>query len=345
MTMTVSVNVEPATIAGTSLAVSRIGLGTWAIGGWMWGGTDDEESVKTIHAAIERGMNLIDTAPAYGFGRSEEIVGRAIAGGRLRSRVVIATKVGLEWKNGKVFRNASRDRILREVTDSLRRLRTDYIDIYQVHWPDPLVPVEETAGAMQRLFDEGKIRAIGVSNFSVAEIERFRRVAQLHIVQPPYNLFEREIEAELLPYCRESGLATLTYGALCRGLLSGKLQEDTQFGGDDLRLTDPKFQPPRYAQHLEAVRRLDQFARQRYGKRVIHLAVRWLLDQGATVALWGARHPGQLQPIDEVFGWSLDAAAKTEIDHILRESITDPVGPEFMAPPPRSDAEALDAAQ
>jgi len=334
---------EFATIPGTSLGVSRVGLGTWAIGGWMWGGTDEEESVQTIRAAVERGVNLIDTAPAYGFGRSEEIVGRAIAEGRLRSRVFIATKVGLEWKDGKVFRNASRYRILREATDSLRRLRTDYIDIYQVHWPDPLVPVEETAEAMQTLFDQGKIRAIGVSNFSVLQIARFRRVAKLHVVQPPYNLFERKIEKELLPYCRESGLATLTYGALCRGLLSGKLQEDLHFGGDDLRLTDPKFQPPRFAQHLAAVRRLDQFARDHYGKRVIHLAVRWLLDQGATAALWGARHPEQLRPIDEVFGWSLDTAANAEIDRILHESITDPVGPEFMAPPPRPDA--LEAAE
>jgi aryl-alcohol dehydrogenase-like predicted oxidoreductase len=127
--------------------------------------------------------------------------------------------------------------------------------------------------------------------------------------------------------------------------LSGKLQEDTHFEGDDLRLTDPKFQPPRYAQYLTAVRRLDQFARQRFGKRVIHLAVRWLLDQGATAALWGARHPGQLQPIDEVFGWSLDAAAKSEISRILRESITDPVGPEFMAPPARSKPAVLEAAE
>jgi aryl-alcohol dehydrogenase-like predicted oxidoreductase len=337
--------VEFSNIADTGLSVSRVGLGTWAIGGWMWGGTDEKESIATIHAAVERGVNLIDTAPAYGFGRSEEIVGRAIADGRLRSRVVIATKVGLEWKDGTVFRNASRGRILREAEDSLRRLQTDYIDVYQVHWPDPLVPIEETAAAMQALFDQGKIRAIGVSNFSVAQIEQFRRSAPLHVVQPPYNLFERDIEAELLPYCRRSNLATLTYGALCRGLLSGKLQADAQFQGDDLRLTDPKFRQRRYSQYLAAVRRLDQFARDRYGKPVIHLAVRWLLDQGATTALWGARHPGQLQPIDEVVGWSLDTAAKAEIDRILRESVTDPVGPEFMAPPPRPKLEALEAAE
>ena len=336
---------EFATIPETALRISRVGLGTWAIGGWVWGGTDDEESIATIRAAVERGVNLIDRAPAYGFGRSEEIVGRAIADGRSRSRVVIATKTGLEWKDGKVFRNASRYRILREVAASLRRLRTDYIDIHQVHWPDPLVPIEETAEAMQTLFDQGKIRAVGVSNFSVAQIERFRRVAKLHVVQPPYNLFEREIETELMPHCRQSGLATLTYGALCRGLLSGKLQESAHFQGDDLRVTDPKFQSPRYAQYLAAVRRLDQFARDNYSKRVIHLAVRWILDQGATAALWGARHPDQLRPIDEVFGWSLDTAARAEIDLILRETIADPVGPEFMAPPPHPEAESLEAAQ
>jgi aryl-alcohol dehydrogenase-like predicted oxidoreductase len=343
--MRLNLDTKAANVAETPLTVSRIGLGTWAIGGWMWGGTDDQESVDTIRAAVEHGINLIDTAPAYGFGHSEEIVGRAIAESQLRSRVVIATKVGLEWKNGKVFRNASRRRILREVEDSLRRLRTDYIDIYQVHWPDPLVSIEDTAEAVQTLFDQGKIRAIGVSNFSVAQIERFRRVAKLHVVQPPYNLFEREIETELLPYCRQHGIATLTYGALCRGLLSGKLQADARFHGDDLRLTDPKFQSPRYAEYLAAVRRLDQFAMDHYGKRVVHLAVRWLLDQGVTTALWGARRSDQLHAVDEVFGWSLDVAAKAEIDRILRETIADPVGPEFMAPAPRPEVAVLQAAQ
>jgi aryl-alcohol dehydrogenase-like predicted oxidoreductase len=154
-------------------------------------------------------------------------------------------------------------------------------------------------------------------------------------VQPPYNLFEREIENELLPYCNQSGLATMTYGALCRGLLSGKLGDAAHFEGDDLRLADPKFRQPRYPQYLAAVQRLDKFARGRFGKRVINLAVRWILDQGAATALWGARHPAQLQPIEEVFGWSLDAGAKAQIDRILRTAVTDPVGPEFMAPPPR----------
>jgi len=325
-------------IPGASLKVSPVAIGTWAIGGWMWGGTDEAESIATIRAAFEHGINIVDTAPVYGFGRSEEIVGKAIAEGRLRSDVMIATKAGLQWEDGKVSRNASRARIMREVEDSLRRLRTDYIDIYQVHWPDPLVTIEETAEAMLTLFEQGKIRAIGVSNFSVLQMERFRRVAPLHVLQPPYNLFERDIETDLLPYCRKNKIATLGYGALCRGLLSGRMQANTIFDGDDLRRNDPKFREPRFAQYLAAVEKLDQLARQRFGKRVIHLAVRWMLDQGISTALWGARRPDQLRPVDGVTGWSLDASTKAEIDRILRETITDPVGPEFMAPPSRNVA-------
>ena len=337
---TLEINMELAEIAGTSLEVSRVAIGTWAIGGWMWGGTDEAQSVATIRAGLEHGINVIDTAPAYGFGRSEEIVGQAIAEAKLRSRVLIATKVGLAWEDGKVFRNASRARIMREVEDSLRRLRTDYIDIYQVHWPDPLVTIEETAEAMHALLRQGKIRAIGVSNFSVGQMEQFRRVAPLHVLQPPYNLFERAIDADVLPYCRKNRIATFGYGALCRGLLSGRMTADSKFEGDDLRRTDPKFQQPRFAQYLAAVQRLDRLARQRFGKRVIHLAIRWVLDQGITTALWGARHPDQLRPVDEVTGWRLDDPAKAEIDRILRETISDPVGPEFMAPRSASRHEA-----
>ena len=331
-------NMARTEIPGTSLRISPVAIGTWAIGGWMWGGTDEAESIATIQTAFEHGINLVDTAPVYGFGRSEEIVGKAIAESGLRSQVLIATKAGLQWEGGRVYRNASRARIIREVEDSLRRLRTDYIDIYQVHWPDPLVTIEETADAMHMLLAQGKIRAIGVSNFSVGQMERFRRVAPLHVLQPPYNLFERGVEADLLPYCRKNNIATLGYGALCRGLLSGRMQASTVFDGDDLRRNDPKFLDPRFAQYLAAVGKLDRLAQQHFGKRIIHLAVRWMLDQGITTALWGARHPDQLRPVDEVTGWSLDNSAKAEIDRILRETITDPVGPEFMAPPSRSVA-------
>src|SRR6202140_946886 len=146
-------NLELTEIPGTSLKASPVAIGTWGIGGWMWGGTDEAESIATIRSAFEHGINIVDTAPVYGFGRSEEIVGKAIAEGRLRSEVLIATKAGLQWDGGRVARNASRARILREVEDSLRRLRTDYIDIYQVHWPDPMVKIEETAEVMRTLFE------------------------------------------------------------------------------------------------------------------------------------------------------------------------------------------------
>ena len=172
-------------IPGVPLQASRIALGTWAIGGWMWGGTDEAESIRTVHEAVDRGVTLIDTAPAYGFGRSEEIVGKALAEGGRRNRVVIATKVGLDWKDGQPFRNAGKARIHKEIEDSLRRLHTDVIDIYQVHWPDPNVPIEETAAAMADLQRAGKIKAIGVSNFSPSQIEAFRKVAPVQTRSRP----------------------------------------------------------------------------------------------------------------------------------------------------------------
>ncbi|PYM17647.1 MAG: general stress protein [Candidatus Rokuibacteriota bacterium] len=319
----------------TVVISSRIGLGTWSIGGLMWGGTDRADAVKTIRAAVERGITLIDTAPVYGFGTAEELVGRALAEHGAREHVVIATKAGLRWRAGSVYRDGSPARIRAEVEDSLRRLRTDYIDIYQVHWPDPRVPVEKTAAAMYTLYERGTIRAIGVSNFSPLEIERFRSVAPVHVLQSPYNLFERGIEHDVLPYAERHGLPVFAYGALCRGLLSGRMRPDTKFTGDDLRQSDPKFQPRRYGQYLRAVAALDRFAHEAYGKTVLALALRWILDQGISSALWGARTPEQLAPIGDIVGWRLGPEARKTIDGILKDIITDPVGPEFMAPPAR----------
>jgi len=334
---------ETIQIGASGLVASRVALGTWAIGGWMWGGNSDlDESVRTIRSAVERGITLIDTAPVYGFGRSEEIVGLALSGG-LRERAVIATKVGLEWRDGKVSRNSSPARIRKEVEDSLRRLRTDYVDLYQVHWPDPLVPIQETAGALARLLNDGKIRAIGVSNYSREQMAEFRKAAPIHSVQPPYNLFEREAAGGVLPYAAQHDIAVLCYGALCRGLLTGTITAKTRFEGDDLRRSDPKFQQPRFSQYLAAVSSLDRYARERYGRGVLALAVRWVLDQGGdTIALWGARRPAQLDPVADAIGWALDDDAKKRIDEIVNQAVTVPVGPEFMAPPSR-DASALAA--
>ena len=302
-------------IPGTGITASRIGLGTWAIGGWMWGGTDDEQAVRTIHAALERGVTLIDTAPVYGFGHSEEVVGRAVAEYGQRDKLVLATKVAMEWKEDEsVVRNASAARIEKEVEDSLRRLRTDVIDLYQVHWPDPAVPMEETARAMERLYRDGKIRAVGVSNFSTEQCDTFREVAPLHSVQPPLNLFEREAERDIIPYAEREGLVMLTYGALCRGLLTGKMRADSQFEGDDLRNNDPKFQSPRFSQYLSAVDALERFAQERHGKHVLELAVRALLDRHDNgIALWGARRPDQVEPIERIDDWQLSRGDLDEI--------------------------------
>lgn len=325
--------IETLTIEGIATPVSRIGLGTWAIGGWMWGGADDDRSVTTIRSALDRGINLIDTAPVYGFGHSEEVVGKALEG--VRDQAVIATKVALDWSEGGPRRNSTPARIRQEVEDSLRRLRTDRIDLYQVHWPDPLVAIEETAAELEKLRQEGKILAIGVSNYSTEQMDAFRKAAPLASVQPPYNLFERAIEADVLPYARENGLVVLGYGALCRGLLSGRMDSSTTFDGDDLRKSDPKFKAPRFEQYLAAVEALKKLARDRHDKSVLALAIRWVLDQGPTIALWGARRPDQLDGIDDAFGWSLSPRDLQDIDALLAEHITDPVGPEFMAPPTR----------
>src|SRR5499433_1789322 len=318
---------ENTSIPDITTPASRVGLGTWAMGGMQWGGTDDNESVKTIHAAFDLGITLIDTAPAYGFGHSEKVVGRAIAERGGRDRIVVATKVGLEQQGDALYRNSTKWQIFDEIEESLKNLRTDYIDLYQVHWPDASTPYEETAQALLDLKRAGKIRAIGVSNYSIDAMERFRRVAPLASAQPPLNLFEREAMDKIIPWCRTNKVATLTYGALCRGLLTGKIGKDTRFEGDDLRKTDPKFLAPRFAQYTRAVDMLQRFARDNYRKEVLPLALRWVLDQpGVSVALWGARHPGELEPLRDVMGWKLNNAALAAMDKIVAESVHDPVG-------------------
>ena len=301
----------------------------------MWGGTDESDSIATIHRAVEQGVTLIDTAPVYGFGRSEEIVGKALASGGLRNRVLIATKAGLAWRDGHVYRDSRASRIREEVEASLRRLRTDRIDLYQVHWPDPNTMIGDTALTLESLRAQGKIRAIGVSNFLPPQMSEFRAFAHLDAVQPPYNLFEREIEHDVLRYAKRTNLAVLCYGALCRGLLSGRMTVETRFDGDDLRNVDPKFQGERFLRHLDAVQALSKLAQERFGKSVLALAVRWILDQGPTIALWGARKPAQLDPIGEIEGWHIDDAAKREIDLILSRYVGEPTPPDFMAPPTR----------
>ena len=327
---------ETTTIAG--IKVSRIGLGTWAIGGLDWGAIPDEVAVATCLSALERGINLIDTAPIYGHGRSEEIVGKAIRAHGRREDFFIATKVGLDWNDKGVFFNCTAPRLRLELEASLRRLGTETIDLYQIHWPDPLVPIAETAALLAGFQREGKVRALGVSNFSVAQMEQFRAVAPLASDQPPYNLFERQIDSDILPWCAANGVAVLTWSTLCRSLLAGRAHRGMTFDSKDIRNYDPKFQEPRFSQYRMAVERLTAFARDHYGKSVLELAARWVLDRpGISVALWGAKRPEQLDAVAGVMGWKLDPNAMAEIDKIVAESVTDPVGPEYLSPKVRTD--------
>ncbi|HEX5236008.1 MAG TPA: aldo/keto reductase [Silvibacterium sp.] len=313
--------------------MARIGLGTWAIGGMEWGEVSDADAIASCLAIFDHGINLIDTAPIYGHGRAEELVGRAMRQDGNRERFFIATKAGLEWNARGCFANSEPTRLRQEFEDSLRRLQTDYVDLYQIHWPDTTIPVERAAEVLLALYEEGRIRAIGVSNFSAAQMEAFRSVSPLHSNQPPYNLFERAIDDEVLPYCRKNSIAVLTYSSLCRSLLAGRLTSDTQFEEGDVRRVDPKFQLPRFEQYLRAVARLDAFAHEHYGKTVLELAARWVLDRpGVSAALWGAKRPAQLSAVDGIFGWKLDGAAMAEMDAIVNETVTDPVGPEYLTP-------------
>lgn len=306
----------------TDIQVTRIALGTWAMGGWMWGGADADDAVRAVHEALDLGIMTIDTAPVYGFGISEEIVAKALRTSQVpRDKVVIATKAGMEWDDEEnVVRNSKASRIRTEVEQSLRRLQTDYIDIYQIHWPDPDTPIEETASAMTKLLEEGKVRAIGVSNYSVEQMEEWRKVAPLHSNQVRFNVIERDTEKDILPYCKEHDMAFLAYSPLARGLLTGKYSRDTVFPKGDSRAKDQRFVGEKAERNLRIVARLTELAKDK-GKTVAQLAVRWALDRDERiVVLWGARRPGQIAEAADIFDWQLSAEDMARIDTIVTEA-------------------------
>jgi len=320
------------------LKVSRVGLGTWAMGDPRWGGTEEKDAVATVQHAVDMGITLVDTAPCYGFGRSEELVGKALLQDGRRHKAVVASKLGLNWdEKGNIFRDCSSKRIKQELEDSLKRLKTDYIDVYQIHWPDPKVPFAETADLLSSFLKEGKILAIGVSNFSVDQMKEWLKYAPIHTMQPPLNLFEREAEKDVIPFALKNNINIFAYGSLCRGLLSGKYALNKQFNVGDMRNSesegsDPKFHKENFVNYLAAVDELDKLAA-KYGKSVAHLAVRWVLDTGATSALWGARRIDQLDLVNGVSDWKISSEEMIEIDNILKRNIAVPISPAFMAPP------------
>jgi methylglyoxal reductase len=289
-------------IGSSGVAASAVGLGTWAIGGWMWGGTDEAESIAAIQASLDAGVTLIDTAPAYGLGRAEEIVGRALAG--RRDKAVIATKCGLVWhtrqgnhffdQDGKpVHRHLGRESIFYEVEQSLKRLGTDYIDLYITHWQDPTTPIEETMRALEDLRAAGKIRAIGASNVNREELQAYVASGGLDSIQERFSMIDREIEAVLLPITRANRVATLSYSSLALGLLSGRIGPERAFSGDDQRKDNPRFSVAnreKVAVFAEAIRPIAE----KHGATIAQTVIAWTLAQpGITFALCGARNPAQ----------------------------------------------------
>jgi aryl-alcohol dehydrogenase-like predicted oxidoreductase len=282
------------------MEASVVGLGTWAIGGWMWGGADEDDSIAAIKASIDAGVSLIDTAPAYGFGRSETIVGKAIAG--RRDEVVLATKCGLVWDTDRgvwhfdaeghtVYRYLGPASIRADVERSLERLGTDYIDVYVTHWQDPTTPIAETMGELERLRAEGKIRAIAASNTTTDDIRAYLASGQLDAIQERYNALDRELEAELVPLCLEHDVSIMSYSSLALGLLSGGLGPERTFSGDDQRLGNARFSRENREQVALMLAQLDPLCAE-LGLTTAQLVIGWTLAQpGITYALCGARTP------------------------------------------------------
>jgi aryl-alcohol dehydrogenase-like predicted oxidoreductase len=316
----------------TDLEVSPLVQGTWVTGGWAWGGSDEQESLAAILRALELGVNFIDTAPVYGFGKSEQIVGRALKEWG-REKVVLATKCGLEWDEKERIRiNVKPERILREVDDSLKRLGVDRIDLYQIHWPDPDTPIEDSMKTLLDIQKQGKIRYIGVSNFSRDQLRECLHHGTVSSLQPPYNMFEREAEKELLPFCLQNTIATLAYGGLCRGLLTGKFKGDERFPKGDLRRADPKFKPDQFKKYVNAVDAIKPLAAS-YGKSPAQFALRWALQQpGITCVIAGARTAKQAEDNAGVFGWTIKPDDLKKVEEILARKIQKPLSPDFMAP-------------
>lgn len=311
---------EYAKLGSSNVTVSRVVLGTWAIGGYWWGGTDDDDAVAAIHKALDMGMNTLDTAPIYGFGHSEQVVGRAIKG--RRDTVVVATKCGLTWPAGqefdvfkgiaadgskvKVTRVLKRETILAELEASLTRLGTDYVDLYQCHWPDPQTPIEETMEALSLILKQGKARAIGVSNFPADLIARSLACAPITSDQPLYNMLDRGIEHDVLPLCRKHGLGVIVYSPLLQGLLTGAVSMSRTFPEGDQRNWKPWFQPKNRKKVLDLLDKVQPLA-EKHGRTLGQVAINWLLQQqGVTAAIVGARKPDQVWENAGAVDWKLD---------------------------------------
>jgi aryl-alcohol dehydrogenase-like predicted oxidoreductase len=288
----------------TGMEITEIGFGSWAIGGsgWAaaWGPQDDEEAVGAIRRAVELGMNWIDTAAVYGLGHSEELVARALKGVPEQDRPFVFTKCALVWdENSEVHNSLKADSVKRECEDSLRRLQTDVIDLYQIHWPNPDEDIEEGWTAMAELKEEGKVRHIGVSNFDVGQMERAQKIAPVETLQPPYNMLNRGVEDEILPYCAENDIGVIVYSPMRSGLLTGKMTRERvdNLPSDDWRRNAEDFQEPRLSRNLRLVELLKEIGAE-HGASPGEVAIAWTLRHPAvTAAIVGGRRPDQVDGI------------------------------------------------
>jgi aryl-alcohol dehydrogenase-like predicted oxidoreductase len=316
---------QPREFGHTGLEVSPITLGSWPMSGDRYGRIEDSEAVRTIHAALDRGITSFDTAPAYGAGHAEETLGAALVG--RRDRAVVTTKCGIvPGAGGRPGRDASRASLLREIDDSLRRLRTDHVDVYLVHCPDPNTPLEETLAAMDAIQQAGKTRLVGVSNFDVALLEQCRRLRPIDVLQVGYNLFDRRMEREVFPYCRQHGIGVMAYGSLAYGLLTGGFTEDTVFEAADWRSNGVAFGQPilrgdNFRHNVGLVNRLrDEVARPK-GLTVAQLALAWVVRNPAvTTAMVGARVPAEIEENVGAANVSLSDAEMAEIERIMDQA-------------------------
>ncbi|MCK4283032.1 MAG: aldo/keto reductase [Candidatus Brocadiae bacterium] len=318
---------EYAKLGSSDVEVSRVMFGAWAVGGWLWGGTDDEGSVAAIRKGIDLGMTTIDTAPVYGFGHSERIVGQAIAG--RRDEVIIATKCGLRWdREGgdhffdstdlegrpvSTYRNLRADSILEEIDRSLERLGVDYVDLYQCHWPDPTTPLSETMEGLNKVLEEGKARAVGVSNFTEEMIEEAGRYGPVASDQPLYNMLDRDAERDVLPFCAERDVAVIVYSPLHQGLLTGKVTMERTFPESDQRSDKVWFHPQNRKRVLDFLEKVTPIA-EGHGKTLAQVAINWCLCQhGLTAAIVGARRPEQVEENAGGAGWRLSEGELAQI--------------------------------
>ena len=328
---------ETRTLGQSDLQVSVLAFGAWAIGGWFWGGADSKDAIKAIETAIENGMTTIDTAPVYGFGLSEELVGKAIKG--KRDKVQILTKFGLSWSERKgqfyfatkdnygnnvdIFRHSSKEKVISDCDDSLRRLKCDYIDLFQIHWSDPTTPVSETMEALELLIEKGKIRTGGVCNYSTEMMKEAIQTFSLASNQVPYSMVNRSIEKEIVPYCIDKKIGILAYSPLQRGLLTGKIKPGHKFKDGDSRPGTPYYKEPNLSKILDLLGKIKPVADER-NVTLAQVVLNWTIQQpGITCALAGARNPLQVLENIGATNFRLSRDETDKINNLLSGLIID----------------------